>query len=63
MNKPDEILNSKEVVSTTDLSRTTIWRLECDKQFPSRRQISPGRVGWLRSEVEAWLKSRRAVTS
>lgn len=40
------------------LSRTTAWRLEKEGQFPCRRQLSPNAVGWLQSEVEAWVNSR-----
>ncbi len=29
------------------LSRTTLWRLERDGQFPQRIQVSPGRIGWV----------------
>ena len=42
----------KEIVP---FSRTTVWRLERDGKFPKRRQVSPGRVGWLASEIEAHL--------
>lgn len=40
------------------LSRTTAWRLEKDGLFPRRRQLSPNAVGWLQTEVEAWVNSR-----
>lgn len=42
----------KEIIP---FSRTTVWRLEKDGKFPKRRQVSPGRVGWLLSEIEAFL--------
>lgn len=46
----------------TGLGYTTIFKLERDGKFPARRQLSPGRVGWLTSEVDAWLlSSQRAV--
>lgn len=31
-------------------------RLERAGRFPRRRQIGPGQVGWLMSEIEAWAK-------
>ena len=43
------------------LSRTSIWRLERAGQFPARRQISPGAVGYLMSDIEAFMASRRKV--
>lgn len=39
------------------LARSTIWRAENEGNFPKRRRISAGAVGWLRSEVEAWAAS------
>ena len=51
-------LSSTETCEASGLSRTSIWRLESRGEFPQRRQLSPQRVGWLRSEVEAWAKHR-----
>lgn len=42
----------KEIVP---FSRTTVWRLERDGNFPKRRRASAGRVGWLSSEIEDFL--------
>lgn len=39
------------------LARSTIWRAENAGDFPKRRRISAGAVGWLRCEVEAWVNS------
>ena len=52
------ILTTEEVVATVGLSRTSIWRLEQRGEFPRRRQVSTQRVGWLHSEVMAWVESR-----
>lgn len=49
------------LMAFTGLSYTTIFRLERDGSFPTRRQLSPGRVGWIKSEVEAWLLARGNV--
>lgn len=46
------------VTEMTGLSRSTLWRLERDGDFPARRQLGPNRVAWLASEVEAWLRRR-----
>lgn len=48
----------KTLLQKIPLSDVTIWRLEKAGQFPKRRQISPGRVAWLASEVDAWVESR-----
>ena len=54
----DKILSAPEVSELTGLSRTTIWRLERDGEFPQRRQISRQRVGHLCSEVLRWIEER-----
>jgi len=51
----DRILREKEVRVATGLSRTTRWRLERAGRFPRKRQLSAGAVGWLESEVLAWM--------
>ena len=53
-----KILRFDEVAERTGLSRTTVWRLERQGQFPARIQLSPRAVGWPAEEVEEWLKSR-----
>jgi prophage regulatory protein len=54
----NEIWRKWHVRNHTGLSETTIWRLERAGDFPARRQLSNNAVGWLRSEVEAWMVSR-----
>lgn len=56
------LMKRKDIVETTGLCYTTIYNLEKQGKFPARRQLSPGRVAWLRSEVESWLSSRIAVS-
>ena len=50
--------NAVELTAAVDLSRTSVWRLETQGDFPRRRQITAKRVGWLVSEVEKWAESR-----
>lgn len=50
------------VQEVTTLSRPTIWRKERDGTFPRRRQLAANSVGWLKSEVDAWVDSRAQVT-
>jgi predicted DNA-binding transcriptional regulator AlpA len=40
------------------ISDTTLWRLERRGDFPRSIKISPGRVGYRESEVEAWIARR-----
>ena len=51
----------KTLLQKIPLSDVTIWRMEKSGQFPKRRQLSPGRVAWLASEVDAWIESREAA--
>jgi prophage regulatory protein len=53
-----EFFRWRTVHNATQLSRSTVWRLERIGQFPARRQLSGNSVGWLRSEVEAWIATR-----
>ena len=55
----ERILSEPEVAQTTGLARTTRYRLEREGAFPSRREIAPGRIGWLESEVLAWMLATR----
>jgi predicted DNA-binding transcriptional regulator AlpA len=45
------------------LSDVSLWRLEKRGEFPQRVQISPGRVGWFESEINAWLQQRKTSRS
>lgn len=56
------MMKRKDVVAATGLCYTTIYNLEKAGNFPARRQLSPGRVAWLRTEVGNWLQSRVALT-
>jgi len=49
------------VMDMTGLSRTTIWRLERDGQFPKRRRLSANSVGWIMQSVQEWIAEREAA--
>jgi prophage regulatory protein len=59
----DTYLRWSTVQEICGLSRVTIWRRERDSRFPRRRQLSANSVGWLKSEVDAWVESRQLVHS
>ena len=52
-------IRASQLKAITGLSTTTIWRLEKNGEFPKRRKISRGAVGWVKSEVEEWASSRQ----
>lgn len=54
----ERIILSPELDRITGKSRVTRWRWMRDGLFPKPVKIGPNSVGWLASEVEAWLQSR-----
>ena len=52
------VLNVRDVVGMTGLSKATIWREEKSGAFPKRINLTPRRVGWIESEIIGWLESR-----
>ncbi len=61
--RPAQILREPEVHRLTGLSRTTRWRLAKRGMFPAPRQISPGAIGWLAHEIDAWLAARDVTSA
>ena len=59
----EAIMTKKQVIATSSRSATSIWRDVRAGTFPPPRQIGPGRVGWLKSEIDAWLASRPVVST
>jgi prophage regulatory protein len=51
-------ISPRHTAALTSLSPVTIWRLEGRNEFPKRVRISRGRVAYLRSQVEQWLRDR-----
>ena len=52
------ILKRAGTVKLVGIGYSTIWRLEKSGKFPARKQLSIGRVGLRREEVESWIESR-----
>lgn len=57
------ILKRAEVVKLVGLGYSTVWRLETAGSFPARKQLSVGRVGWRRDEVELWIEGRVSLSA
>lgn len=57
---PDTILRKPDIKKITGLSDVTIRKMEEESNFPRRFVINAGgrQVGWLESEVQAWIQSR-----
>lgn len=50
------------VQKETSLSRSTIYRLEAQGEFPSRVRLGENSTGWYLHEIEAWLANRPRVS-
>ncbi len=61
--EPVEFITIKDVVRMTSLSKPVLYRMIQRNEFPRQVPLSPRRVAWMRSEVEAWAKSRRLVAA
>lgn len=49
------ILRRKQVEARTGLSRSSIYKKVSEREFPEPVQLGARAVGWIESEVEAWL--------
>lgn len=56
--QPDKFLRQRAVIELCGLSRTTLWRLEREGLFPARKRLGKRAIGWLASEVTAWIGNR-----
>jgi len=54
----DRFILQSERRQMTGISDVSWWRMEKSNKAPKRRQISPGRVAWLESEIVAWMETR-----
>jgi prophage regulatory protein len=54
----DRFLRLPSVRDCTGLSKPTLYRYMFEKQFPRSYPLGARAVGWLESEVTAWIQSR-----
>jgi prophage regulatory protein len=52
------ILRLPEVIKVTGLSRSSIYAMIDRGQFPKQITLGARAVGWLDSEIEAWIEKR-----
>lgn len=53
------LLKRQEVEAATTLSRSSIYRLIANGQFPRPIKVSSNRRAWLSADVDAWLELRK----
>ena len=61
-----KLLRIADVLETTSMSRSTLWRLVKTGQFPAPLKVGGpnGRaVRWLRAEVEEWIADLQRTCS
>ena len=54
----DRLLKRREVEEITGLSRSSIYRLMREGQFPRPVKVGPAAVRWRESDIMSWLDSR-----
>jgi prophage regulatory protein len=54
----DAYLSIQDVRNSTGLGRSTIYRMVENGEFPKSYQLSARRVGWKKSEIDAWNQDR-----
>lgn len=54
------VMRPKHAAAFLDVSRATLTRWRKTQGFPQPLQLGPRSVGFLRSELEAWLARREA---
>ena len=63
MNEPihrphSTIRRLRQVTARTGLARSTLYEAIKAGQFPSPVALGPRAVGWLESDIEAWIAAR-----
>lgn len=54
------LLEFREVLERTRLSKTTLSRMERAGRFPTRLHLSERKVAWVADEIDEWLQARSA---
>lgn len=55
------VLSLGDVLKLVNLGRSTLYQLISTGHFPPQVRLSARRVGWLASEVTAWVAERAKV--
>lgn len=55
------IIKIKNVCEITALSKATIYRQIKKGKFPAPVQLTDRNVGWLETDISAWISSRQKV--
>jgi prophage regulatory protein len=58
----ERALRLRQVTELTGLGRSMIYQMQAEGRFPQRIKLGERAVGWLESEVRAWLATRIETT-
>ena len=61
--EPATFLTARQVRSIVTLSKTTMHDWIKSGRFPAPYRLGPGRVGFKRSDIDAWIESRPRVAT
>ncbi len=59
----DRLLRRREVEKISGMSRSSIYRLMQEGDFPRPVRVGPAAVRWKASDIVAWIESRPLATS
>ncbi|ONF11066.1 hypothetical protein AQ960_17655 [Burkholderia pseudomallei] len=63
MKRALRILRMKQLIERTNLSRATLYVLmSSDPTFPRKIKLTARSIGFLESEVDAWITRRAEIT-
>ncbi|HBN8545278.1 helix-turn-helix transcriptional regulator [Stutzerimonas stutzeri] len=54
------IIRLKDVIDSTGIARSTIYKLIGEGEFPKPVPLVGRTVGWVESEVQEWIRGRIA---
>lgn len=60
---PNQVIRKKELLSLLKISDPSLWRWERAGKFPKRIQLGGASVGWLQTEISAWVEGKKAERS
>jgi prophage regulatory protein len=58
LDKPEKIIRLKQVKMRCGLSRSTLYNRIATGEFPRPIALGPRSVGWIESEIDAWITAR-----
>lgn len=55
------VIRLPEVITKTGLARTTLYRMSTSNEFPASISLGGKAIGWIESEIDAWIEVRMAA--